>query len=54
MKQGLTGLTIFTVIIGILAIYLGLGIMNAMGDVSNTGGAFSDTVINGIQARHVQ
>ncbi len=42
MKRGLTGLTIFTFIIGILAIYLGLGIMNSGGDVSNTGGAFSN------------
>jgi len=40
MKRGLTGLTIFTFIIGIFAIYLGLGIMNMGDDVSGTGGDF--------------
>ncbi len=39
MKQGLTGLTIFMLIIGIFAIYLGLGIVNTGEDVSGTGGA---------------
>ena len=40
MKQGLTSITIFVFIIGIFAIYLGLGIMDFGGIVSGTGGAF--------------
>ena len=39
MKQGFAGLTIFMFIIGIFAIYLGLGIVNSGQDVSGTGGA---------------
>ncbi|MCK5024188.1 MAG: hypothetical protein KAR56_01065 [Thermoplasmata archaeon] len=42
MKRGLTGLTIFTFIIGIFAIYLGLGIMDVGDIVSGTGGAFGN------------
>ena len=42
MKRGLTGLTIFTIIIGIIAIYLGMGIVSMGDDVSGTGGAFSN------------
>ena len=42
MNRGLTGLTIFMLIIGIFAIYLGMGIVNAGEEVSGTGGALRD------------
>lgn len=42
MKQGLTGITIFMFIIGIIAIYLGLGIVNTGEDVTDIGGAFGN------------
>ena len=37
MNRGLTGLTIFIIIIGILALYLGMGIVNTGDDVSIVG-----------------
>ncbi len=42
MKRELTGITIFIFIIGIFALYLGLGIVNSGQDVSGTGGALGD------------
>lgn len=50
MKRGLAGLTIFMFIIGILAAYLGLGIIGTGNRVSGTGGAFGNelSVLGGL------
>ena len=42
MNRSLSGTAVLIFTIGILAIYLGMGIMDAGNDVSNTGGAFGN------------
>ena len=54
MNRGPVGLTIFTFIIGIIAIYLGMGIMNVGDNVSDLGGAFGNNyqLFRDVRYRH--